>query len=57
MGRTDSHLHMFAAGYRQYGTPDPDFEEGTIPEGGARNGKGRPERFNLAEAIGTLSGQ
>jgi len=38
MGWTDSHLHMFVAGGRQYGIPDPDFGDGTIPEKGVRIG-------------------
>lgn len=36
MGWTDSHLHMFVAGDRQYGVPDPDFEDETIPEEGVQ---------------------
>jgi hypothetical protein len=36
MGWTDSHLHMFVVGDRQYGIPDPDFEDETISEEGIR---------------------
>jgi hypothetical protein len=32
MGWTDTHLHMFVAGGRQYGVPDPDYDDGTVPE-------------------------
>lgn len=36
MGWTDSHLHMFVARGRQYGIPDPDFEDEMISEEGVR---------------------
>lgn len=38
MGWTDSHLHQFIAGEARYGAPDPDWEDGTIPERGVRVG-------------------
>ena len=38
MGWTDSHLHQFIAGDERYGVPDPDFEDGPIPERGVRVG-------------------
>ena len=38
MGWTDSHLHQFIAGDERYGVPDPNFENGTIPERGVRVG-------------------
>lgn len=36
MGWTDSHLHMFVVGNRQYGIPDPDFEDEAVSEQGIR---------------------
>ena len=34
MGWTDSHLHLFFAGRKYYGIPDPEFPDDTIPEKG-----------------------
>lgn len=38
MGWTDSHLHQFIIGDIRYGIPDPDWDDGTIPENGIRIG-------------------
>lgn len=36
MGWQNCHLHQFLAGKRRYGTPDPDFDDGTASEEGVR---------------------
>jgi len=38
MGWTDSHLHQFIVGNTRYGVPDPDWDDGTIPEASMRVG-------------------
>ena len=38
VGWTDTHLHLFVAGGDRFGVPDPEFEDGTIPEDGIRIG-------------------
>jgi len=38
MGWTDTHLHQFTVENDRYGVPDPDYDDGTKPEGGVRIG-------------------
>ncbi len=38
MGWTDTHLHQFIANESRYGVPDPDWDDGTVPESGVRIG-------------------
>ena len=38
MGWTDSHMHQFTVGNERYGVPNPDFMDGTKPEGRIRIG-------------------
>jgi hypothetical protein len=38
MGWTDTHLHQFVVADERFGVPDPDFEDGIIPENGIRIG-------------------